>query len=1096
MERLELRLLGGFELRVCDGDVITLPTRKGEALLALLAMRLGQAVMRERVCSLLWPDFRDQQARHNLRQAVHYVRKALSNAVRSALISEPHALALDAAAVQVDVAQIESLSASTGRDALRAAAQAYRGDLLEGMAINEQPFEEWLRFERERLRALMVSGLGRLIELHGAAGEIAEASEVCRRLLQFEPLHEETHRNWMRLQVREGRRSAALQTYQNLSQLLRVELGTVPEAATRALYAELRDAPAAPPSPAPPEARSELVSHTVGRSSELQVVEAALARAWDAGAEVHLLAGEAGAGKTHVSELVAERAQQRGARVLRGRCFESEQVLPLALWSNLLRSAWLRENASLLHELRALPAELRTELSVLLPELDAPRRAGGQQDSLRTFNAVLRALRAWIDTAPLLLILEDLHWADEMSLRLLCYLARHQARSPGCFVLGSLREEELAPHSFLHTAAAELDREQLVQRVQVAPLTRAESLELAQRTAQVVQLGVLDESALEQLWSLSEGNPLVIVESARALAQTVGEGGARPERMASMARMAMEATPAMQLPERIRALVRSRVQRVSPAARELLAFAAVAGRELGEDVLECSGLSSPQLTAALDELLERKLMCARDDRVYFSHDRIRETLYSELSPARRRLLHAAVADALERRYADRLEPVLGHIGYHQSNAGNVERAVHFLLRFAELAWRGHGAAEALAALERATLDGARLPSEQQARLGLEIVNRQAFCLASLGRFSELLARLQAHRAALAALDDVALAGPFQFWWGFACTMLAQRAEGEQHALIALEHARRSGDTRSYGYAHSLLAYLCAVTGRCREGLRHGEAAVIALAKTTVDHDALALAWLSVGLNQLWQGECREALAACQRAEAVALAAQSQRGRAFAAASMGYACAYTQHWALALEAARRGLQASSEPFALGHALWISGLVQAGGGEAHKAIGELQLVIEQTELHGMRAQSGPARVALASAWLRAGDAQRALQLLAEAQEISQALNDQLGLGASLLARGRAALVLADWACARASLDEAMQVFAGFGARIDVANTLVVQAELARATGDVALAREHLSHARRLYLQCGAEHAAAQLPNTPDAAADGVMSASSEC
>ena len=1072
MDHLELRLLGGFELRVRDGEAITLPTRKGEALLAVLALRLGQAVTRERVCSLLWPDFRDEQARHNLRQAVHYVRKALPEAVRDALISEPHALTLDAKRVQVDVTSIESSNASSARDVLASAAQAYRGDLLEGMAINEQPFEEWLLFERERVRALMVSALARQIELHTAADEVADAIEICRRLLQFEPLHEETHRSLMRLQLREGRRSAALQSYQNLTQLLRVELGTVPDAATRALYAELRDAPAPVPTPAPPAAHAEPASYTVGRRSELQALELALSRAWEAGGGVHLLVGEAGVGKTHVSDLVAERAQQRGARVLRGRCFESEQVLPLALWSNLLRSAWLRENSTLLHELRALPPELRTELSVLLPELDAPRLAGGQQDTLRTFNAVLRTLRGWIQTTPLLLILEDLHWADEMSLRLLCYLARHQAHSPGCFVLGSLREEELAPSAFFHAAAAELDREQLVQRVHLTPLTRVESVALAQRTAQVVHLGVLDEPALEQLWSLSEGNPLVIVESARSLAQTVSEGAPRPERMP------VEATPGMRLPERVRALVRSRVQRVSPAARDLLAFAAVAGRELGEDVLECSGLDSPQLTAALDELLERQLMRAREDRVYFTHDRIRETLYSELSPARRRLLHGAVADALERRYADRLEPVLGHIGYHHSNAGNAERAVHFLLRFAELAWRGHGAAEALAALERAALDGARLPSAEQARLGLEIVNRQAFCLASLGRFDELLTRLEAHRAALDALDDAALAGLFHFWWGLACTMLAKRSEGEKHALIALEYAQRRGDARSCGYAHSLLAYLCAVAGRWREGLQYGEAAVAALAATTVDHDALTLAWLAVGLNHLWHGECREAFVACERAEAIALAAQSQRGRAFAAASLGYAYAYVQQWTLAIEAAGRGLQASSEPFALAHALWISGLVQASGGEPRTAIGELQLLIDQGEMHGMRAQSGPARVALACAWLRAGDPQRAIQLLAGAQEISLALNDRLWMGLGLLARGRAALALKDWACARASLDEAMLVFTDLGARIEVANTLVVQAELARVSGDLSLEREHLSHARRLYVQCGAEHAAAQL------------------
>jgi tetratricopeptide (TPR) repeat protein len=245
---------------------------------------------------------------------------------------------------------------------------------------------------------------------------------------------------------------------------------------------------------------------------------------------------------------------------------------------------------------------------------------------------------------------------------------------------------------------------------------------------------------------------------------------------------------------------------------------------------------------------------------------------------------------------------------------------------------------------------------------------------------------------------------------------------------------------------------------------------------------------------LWLGDWPEACAAAQRAEAQALACESQRGRALAATCLGYAYAYTQQWPLALQATRRGLEASTEPLTLAHALWISGFVQAGGGEPQKAIGELQLVIEQLEAHGMRAQSGHARVALAAAFVRAGDAQRALQVLVDALEISRGANDQPGLGAGLRVRGQAALALQDWERARASLDEAMQVFRRCGARIEIANTWAVQAELARATGDGASAREYLEQARRLYLQCGADRAAAQLPVAYDAPSDGLMTASS--
>jgi tetratricopeptide (TPR) repeat protein len=362
----------------------------------------------------------------------------------------------------------------------------------------------------------------------------------------------------------------------------------------------------------------------------------------------------------------------------------------------------------------------------------------------------------------------------------------------------------------------------------------------------------------------------------------------------------------------------------------------------------------------------------------------------------------------------------------------------------------------------------------------------------LGRFRELIERLAEQREHLDALADPALAGPFYFWWGFACTLLAERSEGEQHARTALEHAQRAADTRSVGYAHTLLSYLCAVTGRCEEGLRHGGIAIEVLGRTTLEPDALTLAFLHQGLNYLWLGDWPEALAAVQRAQAVADASESQRGRALAATSLAYGYGYVHEWPLAIEAARRGLDASSEPITLAHAMWISGYAQAGGGEPHKAAAQLEVVIAQLEHHGMRAQSGHARVALAGALLRVGEAGRALSILVDALEISRSVGDLPGLGAGLRVRGQAELRLRQWAQARASLDEAQAVFQSCHSRIDLANTFVVQAELAHATGDRGAERGTLVRARTLYLECGAHVAAAQLPAAEDQGPPQVASA----
>jgi predicted ATPase/DNA-binding SARP family transcriptional activator len=237
--RVKLTLLGGFQAQVGPGAPLVLPTRKTQALLAYLALPLGQAHSRDKLATLLWGDMPDAQARGNLRHALSRIRKNLPAGVRPGLVLDGPTVALDPSVVEVDVAEFERLVADGRPPALEQIGGLYRGDLLAGLALTERPFEEWLTSERERLHELAIQGLGRLLTHQQRGGAAEPAIQTGLRLLALDPLQEPVHRTLMRLYARLGRREAALRQYQLSVDALKRELNTSPEAETTQLYQEI-----------------------------------------------------------------------------------------------------------------------------------------------------------------------------------------------------------------------------------------------------------------------------------------------------------------------------------------------------------------------------------------------------------------------------------------------------------------------------------------------------------------------------------------------------------------------------------------------------------------------------------------------------------------------------------------------------------------------------------------------------------------------------------------------------------------------------------------------------------------------------------------
>jgi TolB-like protein len=248
---LNLTLFGGFEARLASGAVVDLPGQKERALLAYLAMSPGDAHPRERLAGLLWSERGDRQARDSLKQALMRLRRCLDAAQGGALHANRETIALDRSAVSVDALTFERLIRDGTLDSLVEAAAIYRGDLLEGIAVHDPAFEDWLLVERLRLRQLLDRALTRLMSQALDAGDVERAAEAARRLLLLDPLCEAAYRTLMQIHADQAQTAQALKLYDALRERLHRELGVQPEPATVALHGRIRQrrptAAAAPP---------------------------------------------------------------------------------------------------------------------------------------------------------------------------------------------------------------------------------------------------------------------------------------------------------------------------------------------------------------------------------------------------------------------------------------------------------------------------------------------------------------------------------------------------------------------------------------------------------------------------------------------------------------------------------------------------------------------------------------------------------------------------------------------------------------------------------------------------------------------------------
>jgi DNA-binding SARP family transcriptional activator len=241
MALLQINLLGDFQTRSASGSLVTLHSKKSQALVAYLSTRPAQLVSRDKIATLLWGSTAQEQARQSLRQTLFGLRKELAiiSEDQRILVEEGDQLGVDPELVETDSVRFQTLADDRSDGSLETAAELYEGDFLEGFSINEERFDQWVLAERERLHEIALKVHSDLLEQQARAGSIDKAIATAQRSLRIDALQENVHRGLMRLYMQRGDLVSALQQYESCARLLKRELRVDPEQETRKLHQEI-----------------------------------------------------------------------------------------------------------------------------------------------------------------------------------------------------------------------------------------------------------------------------------------------------------------------------------------------------------------------------------------------------------------------------------------------------------------------------------------------------------------------------------------------------------------------------------------------------------------------------------------------------------------------------------------------------------------------------------------------------------------------------------------------------------------------------------------------------------------------------------------
>ena len=697
---MRFKILGPIELVDPSNHPIDLKGAKTRALLGLLLLSPGRVVSSDEMIDRLWAGASPHDALGTLQVHVSRLRKSLQDANAGIeLISRKPGYQAELDPDELDATSFErqlgeGRAAMTGGDPITAAGRLaeglslWRGSVLADVVFSGPAIAEITRLEEARVRTMEL-----WVEAELASGRHREMVSRLEALVAEHPLQEQLWGSRMLALYRSERQGDALHAFQELRTLLSEDLGIDPSPAIRALHESiLRQEPsldwvppdirtaAVPVGPAdrvtlPAEFLSCEPADFVGREPELEWLRGIWDRVLAGRCELALLTGEAGIGKTRIAAHFAQELNAAGANILLGRCDE-DAIVPYQPFVEAIRRYVLSSPMDVLRtrlgDRRAAElARLIPELRERIPDLPEPPRGEAETQRYRLFESIASFLYEFSAAAPLLVVVDDLHWADRSTLLLLRHLVR-QGEAARILFLASYRETEASSGNALADLLADLRRERIGERLRMEGFSFPEVAALCRHYARKEE-DLPTPVFVEALRRETQGNPFFIDEVLRSLSVQATSG---EQPWASAARV-----EEIDLPESVREVVGRRLLRLGRDARDLLSIASAIGAEFDVDLVErLMDASGERILDAIEESVEAGVLVDQQTRYAFSHALIRRALYDGLSGIRRVRLHRKIGQSMTELYKDNLEPHLAELAHHFYEAapgGSWREAVEF-----------------------------------------------------------------------------------------------------------------------------------------------------------------------------------------------------------------------------------------------------------------------------------------------------------------------------------------------------------------------------------------------------------------------------------
>jgi predicted ATPase/DNA-binding SARP family transcriptional activator len=919
-----IKLLGPFEVQRGARALLAedWPRKKAAALLKRLAFE--RRMLKDQAIEFLWPEASFVSAANNLYKTLHALRRNVDQflgegAAEAILRFEDGVLSL-APEVWVDVQEFERLCAASAASS----AEQRRADLEEALSLYQDDllpddrYEEWTQLPRQELYSQQRVARLSLAAYRRDILEYSSAIALLKPLLSHDPADEPVHRELMRLYAMAGQRHEALRQYQACEQALAAEIDVPPTPETKALYAQILNnellpspalaqglipSPAFPPVEQPPPL-------FVGRERELSVLYSHLNVAIAGEGRILFITGEAGQGKT---SLMAEFAHRSLAKfpelvIAAGTCQAligiADPYLPfrdlMAMLTGDWQRPWLGGEISTVQAQRLLAIAPQTAQAIAnyapdlvdiivpvstLAERRSPSSLGLNQRQI--FDQTRQLLSALALHQPLLLLLDDLQWADTASANLLFYLGRQLVHS-SVLIIGAYRPSEVDPtNDPVHPLATVV--QELVRYRGEIQIDLDTSVPVEERSFIDALLdsepNQLDASFREAMYRRTKGNPLFTVELLRAL-QDQGdlmkdEGGM----WSAAANLDWGILPA-----RVEAVIARRIGTLSQELRQILDIASVEGESFTVEVIaEVFGTEVRRLLQQLSREVDQRHRLVREQGEWrlgthstthyqFRHNLFQQYLYSQLGDAERRALHGEIAAALERIAGDDLDRLAVSLAHHYLAAGDAVSAVPHLCSAGDDARRRVALEEAVQFYESAL----NYWQENDPASKAQVLQKVGETFLALGNSSKAIERFfEADRLHAQAGNRTGM-GAMQRLIGRSYFEQGDRAKALDHYHRVLSLLEHDPENAELARVISAISQMHMTASQYDEAIAWGERA-LSLARATEIGDVILHALTTVGTSLANKGEAERGLPMLAESQerAVALSLPHDAGRAYA-----------------------------------------------------------------------------------------------------------------------------------------------------------------------------------------------------------------------